>query len=74
MEEFSLFHFSNSLEVDIFGMEGLRYWRRMLTNVDIDKFILAYVELVNGLISNLGKIYSHVKNRQVRKLILRGTL
>lgn len=69
MKEFSQFCFSNFLEVDIFGMESLRYWREVLTSVHIDKFILAYLYLVNELISNLGKIYSHVKNRQVRKLI-----
>lgn len=55
-------------------MESLRYWRELLTNVRIDTFILAYLYLVNGLISNLGKIYSHVKKKQVRKLILRSTL
>lgn len=68
-EEFSLFCFSNFLKVDIFGMESLRYWRELLISVRTDKFILAYLYLVNELISNLGKVYSHVKNRQVRKLI-----
>ena len=41
----------------------------MLTNVDIDKFILAYLYLVNGL-SNLGKIYSRFKSREIRKLTI----
>lgn len=41
----------------------------MLTNVDIDKFILPYLYLVNGLRS-LGKIYSRFKNREIRKLTI----
>lgn len=64
-----MFCFSNFLEVDIFGMEHLKVWREMLTHVDVDKFILAYLYLLNG-VSNLGKIYSHFKNREIRKLTI----
>lgn len=71
MEKFIMFCFSGFLEVDVLGMESLRYRREMLTNVDVDKFILTYLYLVNGL-SILGKTYSHLKKG--RKLILRGTL
>lgn len=45
----------------------------MLTNVDVDKVILAYLDLVNRL-SILGKIYLCFKNREIRKLTLRCTL
>ena len=71
MEKFSMFCFSGFLEVDVLGMESLRYRREMLINVDVDKFISTYLYLVNRL-SILGKIYSHLKKG--RKLILRGTL
>lgn len=39
----------------------------MLTNVDADKVILAYLYLVNRL-SNLGNTYSCFKTREIRKL------
>lgn len=61
-----LFCFSNFSEVDIFGTESLRYWRKTLTNVDA---ILAYLYLVNRL-SNLGNIYSCFKTREIRKLTI----
>ena len=64
-----LLSFSNFLEVDIFGMEYVRYWREMLTHVNVGKFILAYLYLVNGL-SNLGNIYSCFKSMEIRKLII----
>lgn len=60
MEKFSMFCFSGFLEVDVLGMESLRYRREMLTNVDVDKFILIYLYLVNGL-SILGKILFTLK-------------
>lgn len=61
-----LFCFSNFSEVDIFGTESLRYWRKTLTNVDA---ILAYLYLVNRL-SNLGNTYSCFKTREIRKLTI----
>lgn len=64
-----LLSFSNFLEVDIFDMEYVRYWSEMLTHVNVGKFILAYLYLVNGL-SNLGNIYLCFKNREIRKLII----
>lgn len=39
----SLFCSSNFLEVDIFGMESLRYWRDMFTKVAAHRFIVAYL-------------------------------
>lgn len=64
-----LFCFSNFSEVDIFGTESLRYWRKTLTNVDADEAILAYLYLVNRL-SNLGNTYSCFKTREIRKLTI----
>lgn len=64
-----LFSFSNFSEVNTFGMEYVRYQREMLTHVNVGKFILAYLYLVNGL-SNLGNIYSCFKNREITKLII----
>lgn len=63
------FCFSNFLEVDIFGTEGLRYWKKMITNVDVDKVILAYLYLVNGQ-SYPGNTYLCFKNREIRKLTI----
>lgn len=71
----------NCKSVLLFKLFRSRYfWSRefqilegMLTKVDIDQVISAYLYLVNRL-SNLGKIYSRFKNREIRKLTLRGTL
>lgn len=41
----------------------------MSTNVDVDKVMLVYLYLVNGL-SNLGSTYSSFKSREIRKLTI----
>lgn len=41
----------------------------MSTNADVDKVMLVYLYLVNGL-SNLGNTYSCFKNREIRKLTI----
>lgn len=56
--------FSSFSEVDTFGMESSSYWRKMLTNVDVDKVLLAHLYLVNGL-SDLGHICTCCNSREI---------